>query len=530
MDDSRTTNMYYISAQVPRVLILIAAALSLWYLTWWFDFSRAGSITLFVLLFIGEIYHVWQSLGFLHTVWDMKKVEHKVSVTNPLVDIFITVCGEPVDIVEQTVRGALAINYPNFTVHILNDGKVARKENWEEIITLGKSLGVNVITREIPGGAKAGNINHALKLTSAPFFALFDADHVPHPEFLERTMGHLEDPKMAIVQSPQYYINKGENFLTRASWEQQELFFGPICIGKNRHNATFWCGTNAVVRRTAIESIGGVPEDNIAEDFCASLFIHQRGWKTLFIPEILAKGLGPTDLKSFFNQQFRWARGSLELVFRYNPFFRKGLTFAQRSQYLYSAGYYLSGLIILIDAVVPLVVLLTGIRPVEDSTGNFIIYFFPFIFITLYVLMRATNYSITFRAVQLSMSSFFIFILAAISTITGKKSAFKVTDKRAAQGNYLMYALPNIIYTVATVLIIAFALYMHGPTPHVITNAAWAIFNVVFFFPFIVVAYPWRTEANHLLEKANHRINSTTFGKYVNTHTMIMLNSVKKLW
>jgi len=419
MKDSQKMTMYYTSAQVPHLLLFLTAALSLWYLTWWFDFSRAGSMTLFTLLFIGEIYHVWQSFGYLHSVWGIQNVEYKKSVVNPPVDIFITVCGEPVDIVRATILGALSVNYPDVKIHILNDGRVARKDNWEEIDALGKSLGVNVITRTIPGGAKAGNINQALKLTHAPFFALFDADHIPHPDFLERIMGHLEDSKMAIVQSPQYYVNKDENFLARASWEQQELFFGPICIGKNRHNATFWCGTNAVVRRKAIESIGGVPENNIAEDFCASLFIHERGWKTLFVPEILAEGLAPTDLKSFFNQQFRWARGSLELVFRYNPFFRRGLTFAQRSQYLYSAGYYLSGLVVLIDAVVPLLVLLTGIRPVEDTTGNFVIYFFPFIFFTLYTLMRATNYSITFRAIQLSMSSFFIFILATLSAVTG---------------------------------------------------------------------------------------------------------------
>src|SRR3989344_5095533 len=119
------------------------------------------------------------------------------------------------------------------------------------------------------------------------FFALFDADHVPHRDFLKRTMGYFEDSKIAFVQTPQYYANRNKNFLTQASWEQQELFFGPLCQGKNRLNATFWCGTNAVMRREAILGIGGVPENNIAEDFLASLLIHKNGWNSLYIPEIL---------------------------------------------------------------------------------------------------------------------------------------------------------------------------------------------------------------------------------------------------
>ena len=484
-------SMTYMSAQVPRLVIIICGALALGYLTWWLDFSRAGSWILFGLLLFGEVYHVWQSLGYLHTIWDIRDVPHRELTKHPPVDVFITVCGEPADIVEKTIRGALGITYPHVTIHVLNDGYVAHKENWKEIEELARTLGVKVITRTKPGGAKAGNINHALTCTTAPFFALFDADHVPEPHFLERTMGHIEDPRMAIVQSPQYYINKDESFLTLAAWEQQELFFGPICSGKNRLNATFWCGTNAVVRRAAIADIGGIPEDNIAEDFFASLFIHAKGWRTLFVSDILAKGLAPTDLRSYFNQQYRWARGSLELIFRYNPFFVRGLTGAQRAQYLYSAGYYLSGLIILIDAIVPLVVLATGVLPVKDATGNFIIYFFPFIFSTLYLLMVSTNYSITFRAIQLSMSSFFIYFLAMIATLLGRKTPFHVTSKQREEGNYLIYSLPNILYALATVLIVTRALIVYGPTPHVITNAAWASFNVVFFFPFIYLAYPW---------------------------------------
>jgi cellulose synthase (UDP-forming) len=113
---------------------------------------------------------------------------------------------------------------------VLDDGRVAGKSNWRDIEDLGRELGVDVITRTVPGGAKAGNINHALSVTSAPFFALFDADHIPHADYLRRTIGQMQDPKMAFVQTPQYYANHAENFITAA--RTAGAFLRPICQGK----------------------------------------------------------------------------------------------------------------------------------------------------------------------------------------------------------------------------------------------------------------------------------------------------------
>ncbi|MDO8510464.1 MAG: glycosyltransferase, partial [bacterium] len=492
---------------VSRWLIALSGALTLVYLGWWLDFRHLGAWFLYVPLFIGELYHVWQSFGYLHTIWEQKKIPEIRPKFFPMVDIFITVCGEPLDVVTRTLEGALGIDYPNFKVHILNDGLVARKKNWEEIADLSKRYPINVITRTTPGGAKAGNVNHALRVTNAPLFALFDADHVPLPQFLNKTVGYLEaDPKMAFVQTPQYYANKDRNFLTQAAWEQQELFFGPICQGKNRHNATFWCGTNAVIRRAAVEDIGGVPEDNIAEDFMASLLMHERGWNSLFVPEVLSHGLAPTDLKSYYDQQFRWSRGSQEVLFKFNPLFRRGLTFAQKMQYLYSAGYYLNGFIVAIDAIIPLIVLSTGILPVVDTTSNYSIFFLPFIILTLYILMRSTRFTITFRAIQLTMSSFFIFLTATISVILGTKNAFKVTSKVEQEGNYLIYALPNILYIWLAVLVITLAVVREGVTASVVTNSAWVVFNAVFLSSFIRVAYPWRRAWRNAVSKAREAL------------------------
>lgn len=477
---------------VSKSVIILCMLATLIYISWWFNLDHIGNIYLYAALVVGEIYHVWQAFGYSYTIWDQRKPRfHPVLEFYP-VDVFITVCGEPASIVRKTLEAACSMDYPNFTVFVLNDGYSAKKENWKEIDDLAREFGAIPITRRKNKGAKAGNINNALKITHAPFVAVFDADHRPQKNFLIRTLGYFANNKLALVQTPQYYENREYNYLTNAAWEQQELFFGPICRGKNRMNATFWCGTNAVLRREALESIGGVPENNIAEDFLASLFLHENGWRTLYIPEILALGLAPNNLKDYVNQQYRWARGSLEVIFKYNPLFKRGLTFGQKMQYLYSAGYYLNGLVVLLDALIPIIALYTNILPVKSNTSDFMVFFFPFIFSALYMLVLSTNHTITFSAIQVSMSSFYVFIKAAFSTIFGVRSKFDVTSKSIQTGNYLNLVMPQIAYTLLSLSAVIYAVYNYGWIPSVITNTSWVLFNIVFFAAFLRVAYPWK--------------------------------------
>ncbi len=487
---------------VPRGLILLNVLASIIYLYWWFDFSHAGVLWLYIPLLVGEIYHVFQALAYAITIWNQRKSEAPVSNETPPVDVFITVCGEPTDIVKKTVTAALAMDYPNFNVYVLNDGRGRKAENWKDINKMAIALGAKAISRKHNIGAKAGNINNALKETSAPFITIFDADHVPYSNYLKEIMPYFNDEKLALAQAPQYYQNRHDSFLTTATWEQQELFFGSICRGKSQMNSTFWCGTNAVVRRKAIEEIGGVPENNIAEDFLASLFMHEKGWNSVYISKILAEGLAPHNLQNYVIQQFRWARGSSELIFKYNPIFKKNLTLLQKIQYIYSSSYYLNGFIVLIDILVPIIVLLTGVSPVTDQFGSFIIFFLPFIFSTIYLLMASTENTITFRAIQLSMSSSFIYIKAVLSTILNFKSKFNVTSKEAETGNFIKFAIPHIMYMVLGISVIIFALIKQGITPSVLTNSSWIIFNIGMFFGFIRVSYPWRSLARVVVDKA----------------------------
>jgi cellulose synthase (UDP-forming) len=410
------------------------------------------------------------------------------------VDVFITVAGEPLRVVEETIRAAKAMDYPDFRVFVLNDGLVAGKDNWQEIETLASVLGVTCITRRRAGGHKAGNINHALQLTRAPFVAVFDADHVPHPDFLRQTMGYFADTKTGFVQTPQFYKNRDANAVATAAWEQQELFYGAICQGKDRVNATFLCGTNMVIRRAALEEVGGIREDNIAEDIITSLFLHRRGWNSVYVPTVLAEGLAPEDMYSYVRQQFRWARGSLEIVFRHNPLFWRELSWSQRIQYLASASYYLSGLVVLMNALLPLLFLFTGAVPLTVTTMALAAVFLPYIFATVYLLLFSSNFTYTFRALAFSMAAWPVHLQAFLATVLRRESGFQVTAKEAVAQNTTRIAMPHLVYVGAVLLGTGIALAREGLTASVVTNFSWAFFNIAVFVPFIYAALPavWR--------------------------------------
>lgn len=472
------------------LLLLNCIMAILYFLVISFGF-QIGNRFLFGMLIAGEAFHLFQILGYCSSVWDSRIKAEFDRKFMPNVDIFITVCGEPLDIIRATAVAAQKINYPNFKVYLLNDGYVAKKDNWRQVQALAKELGIGCFTRHKAGGAKAGNLNYAVKRTTSPYFAVFDADHVPYPNFLRQTMGYFTEPKMGFVQTPQYYYkNQQLNTVTRTSWQQQTLFFGPIMSGKNRTNSAFMCGTNMVLSRAALASVGGMCEFNIAEDFLTSLFVHSAGWNSVYVPKVLARGLAPEDFLSYYKQQYRWTRGSLEVIFKYNPLFRKGLSLQQKLQYLVSASYYLSGIVVLADALLPLIFLLTGATAINTSTMTLAAVFVPYIFLNLYTLQKSSNFSYSFEAISFSLSSFYLQIKAVIGVLTNQKTAFAVTSKQQIQGNFLYLTIPQISYIILAILGLTSYLLRHGVSASFLANAAWIVVNAAVFLPFIAAARP----------------------------------------
>jgi cellulose synthase (UDP-forming) len=321
-------------------------------------------------------------------------------------------------------------------VWVLDDG------NDDAMRDLAARHGVGYLRREQHTGAKAGNINHALGLTSAPFIAVFDSDHVADPGFLEATLGHMEDPRIAFVQTPQYYANGEASRVAAASWAQQALFFGAIARGKDGLNAVFCCGTNVLFRREAFESVGGFPENSLTEDFELSIVLHEKGWRSAYVPDVLSRGLGPEDMASYVSQQQRWARGCLSGLPRA---LRARLPWRLKAQYLLSASYFLSGWTVLIYMSFPVIRLLTGGQPIDGiDAPEFLLHFAPYFAVALTTAALAGAGSYTFAAFALAAASFWIHVLASVYTVLRRKGSFVVTPKKGAEARQPGAVMPAL--------------------------------------------------------------------------------------
>jgi cellulose synthase (UDP-forming) len=476
--------------QVPRPILLLGLVFAMSYLYvigFWF---APSNIYLFRALMVGQFFLIWQVSTYIFTVWNTERTFKRDDSYTPVVDVFITVAGEPIDIIEETVLAIKAMEYPNFAVYILNDGYVAKKDNWKEVELLASKHDIGCITRTIPGGAKAGNINNALRLTTNPYVCIFDADHVPHKDFLKETIPYFTDKDLGFVQTPQYYKNKNLNEITKGAWEQQELFFGPICKGKNNYNSATMCGTNMVISREAFMEVGGMCEESIAEDFVTGLLMHSNGWKSIYVPKVLAEGLAPEDFLSYYKQQLRWARGALDVIFRYNVFFRSGLTLSQRIQYLSSASHFLSGIVVIMNAFFPIIFLLTGQEPFVVTSMSLAAVFLPYMFVTLAILRGTSGNTFTFRSLAFSMGGFGIHLSALFSAITRQKSVFVITSKRAISGNFWYLVIAHLAYISLAICAATYGIVRHGLTPATANNIAWAAISCSIFIPFIYAALP----------------------------------------
>jgi cellulose synthase (UDP-forming) len=421
-----------------RILIAIGLPCVVWYFGWLLNVpARHGTPVLYGILIVAELFNLSQGLGFWWTVAHEWVRPRRAPTKYVAVDVFIPVYKEPPDIVDLTIVGAKGMRGAELRVHVLDDGNdPAMKE-------LALRHGVGYITRSEHSGAKAGNINHALTKTDAPFIAVFDADHMADPDFLEATMGWLEDPEIAFVQTPQYYANTENNRIAAASMSQQALFFGPICRGKDGLGAVFCCGTCVVFRREAFESVGGFPTNSLTEDFELSIHLHEKGWKSAYVPDVLSRGVGPEDTAAYISQQQRWARGCLSGVPRA---LRARLPIGLKIQYLLSGVYWLSGWTLLVYMSFPVVRLLGGGQPIGHiNAPEFLLHFVPYYAVALTMAAVGGAGSYKFSAYALSAANFWIQILATFYTVLRKSGSFIVTPKKGADVRQPRAVMPTLV-------------------------------------------------------------------------------------
>jgi cellulose synthase (UDP-forming) len=421
-------------------------------------------------LLVAELFNIAQAIGFWITC-SRRGARRRARTLHgrPRVDVLIPVYDEPVAVVTPTVAAATQLRGAEVHVFLLDDG------DSDGMAALARSHGAEYLRRSVHSGAKAGNVNHALSRTSAPYVLVLDCDHVPAPTFLERTLPALADPSVAFVQTPQYYANHRTNRVASAAWAQQALFFGPIARGKDAHRAMFCCGTNVVFRRTALESVGGFPESSLTEDFELSIGLHEQGWRTVYVPEVLASGLGPEDMASYASQQHRWARGCLSAIPRV---LRSALPWRLRVHYLLSAAYFLSGWTALVYMALPVIRILTGAQPMASASADrFLVAFGPYFGLSLLALAAVGSGTYTWRAYSLAFASWWIHVDATVAALQRRSSRFVVTPKEGATGPQPAAVAPSLV-AVGLLLTAAVIGLAGGPTPATLNNVAFAALHV----------------------------------------------------
>ncbi|MCS7173223.1 MAG: glycosyltransferase [Armatimonadetes bacterium] len=416
--------------RLARLAMCLAASGGLVYLTWRLLYTLNPQALWFsVPLWAAELAGWVEMALFFFMVWRLTDRKDPPPAPPDLsVDVFVPTYDEPLWLLRRTLLGAKNIRYPHQT-YVLDDG------NRPEVAALARELGCHYLARPTREHAKAGNLNYGLQHSRGEFLAVLDADHVPVPEFLDRVLGYFTDERVALVQAPQefYNVDSYQHWVdpqTGLTWHEQALFFRVIQPGKDRMNAAFYCGSPAVLRRKALEEIGGFAVESVTEDILTSLRLHRRGWKSIYHNETLAYGVAPASGRAYLRQRLRWGQGAMQVLRLENPLIGPGLTLAQRLSYLASLITWFEGWRKLVYYLSPPIFLLTGILPIRTLDLPFLLLWTGYHGATAVAFYLASRgYGSLLRAEKFAMARFATYIQATFTLFSPHPPEFGVTPK-----------------------------------------------------------------------------------------------------
>ncbi|HEY4357235.1 MAG TPA: UDP-forming cellulose synthase catalytic subunit [Acidobacteriaceae bacterium] len=457
--------------------------------TVWKFFSDPGSsftkldVFFIVLLVLAECYaFIILFLGYLQTLWPLRRTPVPLPEDTelwPEIDLLIPTYNEPLNVVRYTALAAMNIDWPadKLNVYILDDGRR------EEFRAFAEEAGIGYMTRDDNNHAKAGNINRALQRLSAPFVAIFDSDHVPTRSFLQLTMGWFgRDAKLGLLQTPHHFYspdpferNLGQ---FRVIPNEGELFYGVVQDGNDFWNATFFCGSCAVIRRSALDEIGGIAVETVTEDAHTSLRMQIRGWNTAYINIPQAAGLATERLSGHVKQRIRWARGMVQILRIDNPLIVPGLTFFQRLCYLNAMTHFLYALPRLIFLTAPLIYLLFGHVNVPGYWAAIFAYAFPHL-----ALSNLTNSRIQgqhrhsfWNEIYETVLAPYIFLPTMVALLNPRSGGFNVTAKGGVVNRTFFdtrIALPFLVLLFLNIAGLLAAIPRYLQFPHWNGSPAW---------------------------------------------------------
>ena len=410
-------------------------------------------------LLVVEIFGMFEA--FVH-YFNMHKIEnHEIPVVPPE--------EYPPELLYKTVNGCVHMEYPDKNkvhIYICDDG------NRSEMKELAQKMGVGYLNREDHKGAKAGNLNHAMSVTSSPLIATFDADMIPRREFLMVTAAYFVDQeiknreleekdriKIGFIQTPQSFYNPDlfqfNLFSESTIPNEQDYFYKDVQVSRNKSNSVIYGGSNTLISREALNDVGGFYTKSITEDFATGMLIQGKGYKCLAINHVLASGLSPTDLKSLINQRVRWGRGCIQTGRKMHLIFNLKLKFKQKINYLASVWYWYASWKRLIYIMSPILFATFGVMVVKCTLMEVLIFWLP-MYISSNISLKMMSRNIrTTKWTNLYETIIFPFMLipTLLETFCISMKKFKVTKKeRKQEERNWPYAIPHAILVVLSVI------------------------------------------------------------------------------
>ncbi len=472
------------------ILITLGIQSVLYFMTWWLEPGHRRSGLLFIILTFAIGWGVFRSLVNWFYFFFIKGNSYKTPPEGLAADVFMTAMpGEPYDMFEKSLEAISKIRYPHES-YLLDGG------NDPKLRQLCSRLGINHLDCTNIEGAKAGKINHAMKVSKGEFILVLDPDHLPEPDFFDQVLGNFSDPEVGFVQVVQGYYNQSESVVARASAEQTYNFYGPTMMGMHGLGTPVAIGANCTFRREALESIGGHAV-HLAEDLVTSLRLHAKKWKSTYVPQRMSLGLVPGDLGSYFKQQLKWSTGmfqafSGEYISRFTA-----LPFAQKLHYFFSGTYYLEGLATAITCILPILFLFFGLWAVEMDFGEFLLHLTPYVIISLIIGIYVQRFyrhpdekGIPWRGMALNKGTWVIYLLGFYFWMTRTKVPYLPTPKKSQRGIFTGLVVPHIAVVLLSGCAIAYSLLTYVR----IESGVWvmiffASLNIVTMLPTIIIAH-----------------------------------------
>lgn len=410
----------------------------------------------------------------------------------PKVACVIASFNEPAEVLEETVAALSNVDYPNKEVIILDDS--TKEESRLAAREIAARYGATVRQRTNRRGYKAGAINDYLPTTDAQYLAVFDADALPAHNFLRDLVPIIdENPRLAFVQTPQYYANTEVSNVALAAHRQQAVFYEYICEGKSTSRAAFCCGTNVIFRRDALLDVGGFDETSVTEDFTTSLNLHRKGYDSAYYNQVYVYSLGPETLGAYFTQQSRWSFGSVgahRRVLKNLLTSPASLRVGQWWEYYLSSSYYWIGWVNFIFMVLPMLNIFFGVKPLRADVFTYLMIFLPYMIFSLnmfYMGMEQRGYRVTDMLLgqQINFLCFPIHMSSAIAGILGLKRPFGVTPKGVSGRMSWLSLWPQLLMLFLSAFAFLWGMYRYfftgsdRETSAIVINSIWCLYHVV---------------------------------------------------